>query len=126
MTTEILQSWSKLYIQLLNKPYVKGGHFANFLSRKFVRTGFRYLERGTVRVKLKAVKVGGIEKILCTRTESNHMHAARNRDLVNRIIFKVSQTVIMYPFYQQRPTVTLWKDLNLFLTYFLLKSLAAF
>ena len=85
--------------------------------------GLRSFQRGTVGlcrsigVKIARCQSWRFKKNLATRPTSNHTSAARVRFPDDGIILQFLQLATLQPVDLQRPTVPLWKDLNLFNIY---------
>ena len=79
----------------------------------------RSFQRGTVGLfrspgsKVTSCQSWRVDKKFCPQPESNHTSAALVRFLDDRIILQLWQLVTLQSVDLQRPTVPLWKDLNL-------------
>ena len=79
----------------------------------------RSFQRGTVGlcrstgIKITSCQCWRFEKNSATRPTSNHTSAARVRFTDDRIMLQLWQLVTLQPVDLQRPTVPLWKDLDL-------------
>ena len=80
-------------------------------SEKWLKTGSRSFQRGTVGLCRSNLKFEG--KKSAPQPELHHMHAAQIRVSNNLTIYIVWQTVTLQPFELQRLAIPLLKDLNL-------------
>ena len=116
-------------IPLVNKPYVNEVNWneqnlylkscQTFELKLCILERLRSFQRGTVGLfrstgsKVTSCQSWRVDKKFCPRPESKHTSAVQVRFPDERIILQLGQLVTLEPVDLQRPTLPLWKDLNL-------------
>ena len=103
----------------LNEQNVQQKSCQTFKSKLFMLRRLRSFQRGTVGLcrstgfKVTSCHIWRFEKNSAIQPTSNHTSAARVRFPDDRIILQLWKLVTLQPVDLQRPTASLWKDLNL-------------